>query len=195
MCPILWVPAEPVCHSIAGRGLTSNSYFAQGHCMILRVTACSFKCIIRHTLPSSHQFLWRLRNREGVTMVFLELQKEEKGKVGIRFFVKEKSQHHRSWPKSKFGDWKKIGETAKVGKGQGDEEATGEDTSLCEHRRNRTKKKDFSAGSAGMGACPIFVIFFGSHPLWEFSCAVCPANVYSIFSQCQNRVIPKAPNP
>lgn len=36
--------------------------------MISRVTACSFKCIIRHILPSCRLLLWRLRNREGVAM-------------------------------------------------------------------------------------------------------------------------------
>lgn len=73
VCLILWVPAEPVCHSIAGRGLISNIYFAQGRCMISRVTACflwisALSNASRHILPSNHLFLWRLRSREGVAM-------------------------------------------------------------------------------------------------------------------------------
>lgn len=91
-----------MCHSIAGTGLTSNKYFAQGHSMILRVTAwflwnSALSNALKDTFfPAAICFFRGSETGEEWLRVFLELQKEEKGKVGIRLFVKEKSQHHSS---------------------------------------------------------------------------------------------------
>lgn len=93
VCLILWVPAELVCHSIAGRGPTSNNYFAQGHCMILRVSAC-FLWIsgllneLKDTSqPATICFFRDSGGGKAWPRVFLELWEEEKGRDGMGLFV------------------------------------------------------------------------------------------------------------